>query len=166
VIEGVAAAGKPCHPAGEQHQAPRPRVGKRAAPLPHQCYLPAPTTSQHRSTLPFHMARLKSSHECLVSGFWPKTCSPASCWRMRGAPAATMASTCTHHLTTSPHTAVSHGTPEIKPRILGFGFLAQNPLPSLVLANARAPCCHHGSNLHPPPHNITPHRRFTWHARN
>jgi hypothetical protein len=40
-----------------------------------------------------------------------------------------------HHLPASPHTAVSHGTPETKRQTLGFGFLAYTSPPGLALAH-------------------------------
>ena len=38
-----------------------------------------------------------------------------------------------------PHTAVLHGTPEIEPQVLGFGFLTQTSPPDLALSNAWPP---------------------------
>jgi hypothetical protein len=52
---------------------PQPCVGKCADPPTPPCYPPAPTTSHHRSTPPFHTAHPKSSQKHLVSGFGPNT---------------------------------------------------------------------------------------------
>jgi hypothetical protein len=107
----------------------QPRVGERMGPLLPPRHQPAPTTSQHHPTPPFHTARPKSRHERSVSGFWPKPRSPASRWRTHEPPAAATASTCTHDLPASPHAAVSHGTPETDQRTLGFDILAPNREP-------------------------------------
>ena len=71
-----------------------------------------------------------------------------------------------HHPPPLPHTAVLPGRPETEPRSLGFGFLAQTPLPGLALANAwptRRLC---DTNPHPLPPVTTLQLHFTRHTRN
>ena len=92
-----------------------PCVGERIAHPPPPRYQPAPTAPWNHSTLPFHAACPKPSHDYSVSGFWPKPCPPASHWRMCSPPAASMISTPTQHLLSSPYTAVSCGMPKTRP---------------------------------------------------
>ena len=100
---------------------PRPRIGERAAPPAPPCHSPAPTTSHHRPTSPFYGARPKPSYECSVSRFWPKPCPLPSHWQTCSPPAVSMPSTCTNNLPSSPHTIVSHGTPETESPLSVFG---------------------------------------------
>ena len=64
------------------------------------------------------------------------------------------------------HTAILHGTPEIKPQTLSFGVLAQNLPPGLALSNAQPPSHLRAIFPHQPPPSTTTYCHFTRHARN
>jgi hypothetical protein len=72
----------------------------------------------------------------------------------------------THYLLSPPYTSISCGTPETEPRMLGFGFLAQNPPPGLALANAWPTRHLRDTNPHPLPPVTTLHLHFMRHTRN
>ena len=130
---------------------PLPCVVKRRTtplPLPHPHHL---TTSPHHFPPPFPMARPKPSHRAQFCGFWPKPPPLPSYFQLAG-------HTTTNTTTAPPHrsfppspAAVLHGAPEVKPRQLGFGFLAQTPSPASRFANAQP---HHHQHLirTTPPH--------------
>ena len=107
-----------------------PCVGERIAHPPPPRYQPAPTTPWNHSTRLFHAVRLKLSHDCSVSGFWPKPRPPTLHWRTRSPPAASVISTPTQHLLSSPYPAVSHGTPKTEPRSSVSGFWPQTCPPA------------------------------------
>src|SRR6267154_1093212 len=69
-------------------------------------------------------------------------------------PGVSMPSTCTHHLPSSPHIAVSHHTPETELQTLSFGFWPK-PHPRLHVGECAAPLA---SPCHPPAPTISHHR--------
>jgi hypothetical protein len=64
-----------------------PHVGECAALPPPLSHQPAPTTSKHCPTSPFHTERPKLSNKHSVSCFWPKTETPQHVTKQTATPA-------------------------------------------------------------------------------
>jgi hypothetical protein len=131
---------------------PQPRVGEHADPLAPPYYPPAPTTSRHCSTSPFHTARPKSSYKRSVLGFGPHPASPASRWRMRRSPPSPPChppapSTSRHRSTPPFHTARPKSSHKCS--VSGFG-PNTTPWPRVGERTAPIPAASATSPQHPP----------------
>jgi len=109
-------------------------------------------TPQHPPTqcplLPFHLAHPKPSHSGLVSDFGPNPSLPRVS-RAHGPTTTTTLYTPPHHPYALFPFAIPHGAPEIEPRQLGFGSLAQTPSlsPCICQRNAPPPPSPHTTSL-------------------
>jgi hypothetical protein len=121
VREGVAAAGVPGHQVSNKS----PGLALANVQFPYHLRVTNLHPPPPRTALQRHFIQ-RARNRATNARFWDfgLNHTPASRWRTRSPPGVSMPSTRTHHLPSSPHTAVSHGTPETELQTLGFGFLA------------------------------------------